>query len=161
MKRRERSERIARLFRLRACSVARRCGRYNPGMADSDRSIEKATAKLAKTRLLDPDVTFAICADHKEAGCASAGQLRTSWKHLKRRSRAASKAGEATVAAVPLQCIDVCKFGPLLCVTARGEQPQWFGQATPDRIDALMTAVETGQPLPQDDRLTLGTDDAD
>ena len=135
--------------------------RYNRSMASSsERSAAKAAEKLAKIRLLDPDVTVAICADHKEAGCASSGQLRASWKHLKRRSKAASKASGRTIAAVPLQCIDVCKHGPLLCVTERGERPQWFGQATPDQIDALIAAVEAGQPLPQEERLTIGASDA-
>ena len=111
---------------------------------------DQAAAKLAKCRLLDASITVAICADHREAGCASAGELKASWKHLKRRSRQLSKERDVQVTALPLQCVDVCKFGPLMSVTPTGQPATWLGQCTPDVIDTVLDQALSGQPLPND-----------
>ena len=118
----------------------------------SARDASRAVAKLAKCRLLDPEATLAICADHREAGCASASQLKASWKHLRRAAKGAGKAG-VTIAAIPTQCVDVCRLGPLLMVTRTGEPPVWYGAADEDAIDAIVAAIREGEPLPEANRL--------
>ena len=142
-------------------------------MGKSNREV--ASRKAVKCRLLDADLTLAICADHREAGCASSDQLKASWKHLKRRCRQVSKQTGRTITAIPTQCVDVCKFGPLMSVTATGAagtsasgtsatgsangSPVWLGQCTPEAIDRVLEAALTGEPLPPELVLTSENDD--
>ena len=118
--------------------------------------------KAVKCRLLEPTgqpttLTVAICADHREAGCASGRELKASWKHLRRRARDLSRQPGVSILALPTRCLDVCKLGPLLAVTdpASGRPPEWYGCASPPVIDAILEAALAGERPPQQYRLAV------
>lgn len=128
----------------------------------AEQKRRQAAAKAEKCRLTGATLTVAICADTREAGCASAGQLRESWKYLKRRTRQIEKETGVRITAIPTQCVDVCKFGPLMTVQPDGV---WYGRCSPEAIDEILTAHLTQSPPPEGHRLdaidTAGCESAD
>ena len=115
-------------------------------------AVIKASAKADKCRLLHADLTVAICADTREAGCAKASELQASWKHLKKRAKALGRERGVRIAAIPTRCVDVCKFGPLMTVQPGG---RWYGDCTPDAIDAILDAHLDGTDPPAGHELSV------
>ena len=99
--------------------------------------LQKTAAKAEKCRLLDAELTVALCVDTREAGCAKAREMQASWKHLKRRAKALRKDRGVRVTAIPTKCVDVCKGGPLMTVQPGGH---WYAACTPEAIDAILDA---------------------
>ena len=128
-------------------------------MADPDRrppnpKRDAAAKKAYKLRLTAADVTVVLCGDAREAGCASASQLKESWKHLRKRSKALAKEG-VRVAAINARCLDVCKFGPIAAVhSARtGGTAAWYGGCDPATLDRLLAAHAGDGEDPAENRL--------
>ena len=120
-----------------------------------DRKRDAAAKKADKLRLTGAAVTVVLCADTKEAGCASASDMKAAWKHLRKRSKQLARDG-VRVAAVPALCVDVCKFGPIAAVCRHdgaAAPAAWYGGCDPDTLDRVLAAHTAGEPDPLDKRL--------
>ena len=122
------------------------------------RKREAAAKSARKLRLTDAAVTVLLCADTKEAGCASAAEMKASWKALKALAKQSAKEG-TRVAAVKSACLDVCKFGPLAQVhspvtAAAGHGGgAWYGGCDPAALDRILAAHAGGGDDPAELRL--------
>ncbi len=109
------------------------------------RKRDAAAKKADKLRLTDAAVTVVLCADAKEAGCASAAEMKASWKALRGFSKRSEKEG-VRVCAVKSACVDVCKFGPLAQVhsprtAAAGHGGgAWYGGCDPATLERILAA---------------------
>ena len=129
------------------------------------RKRDAAAKSARKLRLTDAAVTVTLCADTKEAGCASAAEMKASWKALKGLAKQSAKDG-TRVAAVKSACLDVCKFGPLAQVhspvtAAAGHGGgAWYGGCDPATLDRILAAHTGSGPDPAELRLdSAGADD--
>jgi len=132
-----------------------------------DAKKRDAAAKSArKLRLTDAAATVVLCADTKEAGCASSSEMKASWKALKGLAKQAGKDG-VRVAAVKSACVDVCKFGPLAQVhspvTAKAGHGggAWYGGCDPDTLKRIFAAHLADGDDPVECRLDEGAGEAD
>ncbi|MFH5804389.1 hypothetical protein [Alienimonas sp. DA493] len=129
--------------------------------AKSAKKRDSAAKKADKLRLTDAAVTVVLCADAKEAGCASASEMKASWKALRTLSKRSEKNG-VRIAAVKSACVDVCKFGPLAQVhsartAAAGHGGgAWYGGCDPDTLERILAAHIEGKPEPSECRLDGG-----
>ncbi|NNJ26049.1 (2Fe-2S) ferredoxin domain-containing protein [Alienimonas chondri] len=122
---------------------------------------DAAAKKADKLRLTDAAATVVLCCDTKESGCASAGEMKASWKALKALAKRAGKDG-VRVALVKSACVDVCKFGPIAqvhsSVTAKAGHGggAWYGGCDPATLERILAAHLSEEPDPTDCRLDAG-----
>ena len=113
--------------------------------------MAKAVRKAQKLGLTAGSVTFGLCCDTGEADCASKAEMKAAWKHLKAAAKARRRNGQP-VAAVKLQCVDVCRSGPVgFCTGPDGTR--WYGHCDPAGIDRILSHHLDAQPGPDDLRL--------
>ena len=84
----------------------------------------KLERKVEKLGLHDVRRHIFICCDLAECGCASAAQMKASWKYLKRRLKELKLSHRGGVARTKTQCFDVCVGGPVAVVYPEGT---WYG----------------------------------
>lgn len=83
-------------------------------MSDLSEKLEKKAQKLGLNRI---ERHIFLCADMDECKCASAAQMKSSWKYLKRRIK---ELGLKNVARSRTQCLDICCAGPICVVYPEG-----------------------------------------
>lgn len=78
---------------------------------------EKLHKKVEKLRLAKIQRHVFMCADADECKCASAAQMKASWKYLKSRLKELKL---TDVARSRTQCMDICTSGPICVVYPEG-----------------------------------------
>ena len=99
------------------------------------RGARSARKRAAKLGLVDSVLTIALCGDEKTAKCASACQMRTSWKRLRELKKQRRKQFGQRITVLRIACPGVCKFGPVAAVFPSGH---WYGGCDPDTLDRIV-----------------------
>ncbi|MGV3485969.1 MAG: (2Fe-2S) ferredoxin domain-containing protein, partial [Planctomycetaceae bacterium] len=112
--------------------VAALANSKNESESQAPRSAKKRAKKLG---LADAVLTVALCGDEKTAKCASACEMRRSWKHLRDLARQRRKDLGQRVVILRIACPGVCKFGPVAAVFPGGT---WYGGCDPETLDRIV-----------------------
>lgn len=100
-----------------------------------DKTHRDLTKRLSKKGLLEPETMLLMCGDEDEAECASAKEMRATWKALKQAVKSRRKEGRADAVAVRTRCLGVCRHGPLVGVRPEG---CWYGRVDPDAVETIL-----------------------
>lgn len=111
---------------------------------------EGAEQRAAKLGMGDAQLTIVICGDEKTAKCASAADMRRSWKHLRRRAKQLRKERGIRIVTVRSECLDVCRFGPVAGVFPPG---CWHGGCDEETLDQLIDGYLGEAPAPDKNRI--------
>lgn len=112
----------------------------------SDSSLRSAREKCTKLGL-GGTRTVLFCMDRKTAKCASAKQMTKSWKYLKGRLKQLQLDGKPGAIRVKMDCIGICRSGPILAVMPDGI---WYGNCTPEAIERIITQHIVGGKVVKD-----------
>lgn len=115
-------------------------------LGDDPEAQAELARKLRKQGLLGPWVTFVMCGDEGKEKCASAREMRSTWKALKQGIKHRRKDDDKRAAAVRTRCFGVCSQGPLI-----GVQPQgcWYGKCSAEQVERLLAHHLDGAARPE------------
>lgn len=111
---------------------------------------EGARKRAEKLRLADASLTIVMCGDEKVGKCASADAMRRSWKHLRRRAKELRKEQGIRITMVRSECLDICRFGPIVGVFPAG---CWYGGCDEPTLDQILDAHLEDAPPPVTKRI--------
>lgn len=112
-------------------------------LGKSSQELQEARERAAKMALGDAALTIAICGDEKTAKCASACEMRESWKHLRRIAKSRRKEGQPRIVVLKLECPGICRSGPIAAVFPSGI---WYSGCDPSTIDEIIAHHEASNP---------------
>jgi len=95
----------------------------------------KLRSKLTKLGVHSIRRHILLCADTGECGCASASQMKDSWKYLKKRLKQLGLSQAGGVARSRTQCLDLCKAGPIAIVYPEGT---WYGWCHEENLERII-----------------------
>jgi (2Fe-2S) ferredoxin len=112
-------------------------------LGKSSEELQEARERAAKMALGNSVLTIAMCGDEKTAKCASACEMRESWKHLRRIAKSRRKEDKPRIVALKLECPGICRSGPIAAVFPSGT---WYGGCDAATIDEIIAHHEAGKP---------------
>lgn len=111
---------------------------------------EDAQKRAKKLGFADAQFTVVMCGDEKVGKCASADAMRRSWKHLRRRAKQLRRERGIRMAIVRSECLDICRFGPIVGIFPPG---CWYGGCDESTLDQILDSHLDGAPQPTANRI--------
>ncbi len=101
----------------------------------SSNPFDKAHKKALKLGMETAQRHIALCCDTREEGCASAEQMRASWKHLRRRLKELGLRKPIQILTTQSRCFDICRAGPIAVVYPEGV---WYSGCNEQVLDEII-----------------------
>lgn len=113
-------------------------------------SPEGARKRAEKLGYAGATMTVVMCGDEKVSKCASADAMHRSWKHLRRRAKQLRKERGVRIATIRSECLDICRFGPIVGIFPPG---YWYGGCDESTLDQILDSHLDGTPPPAANRI--------